>query len=155
MPTATRRNQGKTSFVKEVLVDNPLANARAVNDAWAEQGMEGTISDTLVNKMRSELGLTGNLRGKRRSANETSVAEKRPYTGKKRGRKPKNASIQADTTSVDSNRTRPAPRKGHFIELETELDRLLFKIMGLGGLTDIEDSLRETRRKLFAKYAGQ
>jgi hypothetical protein len=154
MPTAIKRNQGKTSFVKEFLVDNPLANTKSVNNAWTAQGMDGTISGTLVNKMRSQLGLAGNLRGKRRSKNETATAEKRPYTGKKRGRKPKNASIQADAAVVDSTRTKSAPRKSHLIELEAELDRLLFKTMSLGGLTEIEDSLREIRRKLYTKFSG-
>src|SRR4051795_9300777 len=95
MPTTTTRTRGKTSFVKETLFDNPQANARFINQAWTRAGMEGTISDTLVNKMRSELGLSGNLRGKRRGGPETTAGEKRTYTGKRRGRKPKNATIQA------------------------------------------------------------
>jgi hypothetical protein len=62
MPTTTTRSLGKTGFVKEYLNDNPQANARAVNEAWKEAGFEGTISNTLVTRMRSELGLTGNIR---------------------------------------------------------------------------------------------
>jgi hypothetical protein len=155
MPSATTRNQGKTSFVKEVLVDNPQANAKAVNEAWAAAGMGGTISDTLVNKMRSQLGFAGNLRGKRRGRKETTAREKLPYTGKKRGRKPKNAIVQAADATVDGNRPRPTPRKGHLIDLEADLDRLLFKIMNLGGLAEIEDSLRETRRMLYVRYSGK
>src|SRR3954454_4498725 len=66
MPATATRSPGKTMFVKEVLLDNRLANTQAVNDAWKAAGMEGSISPTLVNKMRSRMGLTGNLRGGRR-----------------------------------------------------------------------------------------
>ena len=59
MPATATRNQGKTLFVKETLIDHPTANPKFVNDAWEKAGMEGTISDTLVNKMRSQLKLTG------------------------------------------------------------------------------------------------
>ena len=67
MPAATKRDRGKTTFVKEYLNDHPHANPKGVNEAWTEAGMEGTISETLVNKMRSTMGLSGNLRGKRES----------------------------------------------------------------------------------------
>ena len=61
MATATK-SQNKTSFVKEFLHDNPQGNVQAVNAAWAAAKMNGTIGATLINKMRSEMGLTGNLR---------------------------------------------------------------------------------------------
>src|SRR5262249_19595925 len=86
MPTATAtRSQGKTGFVKEFLNDNPQANARAVNEAWAAAGFEGTISPTLVTKIRSELGLTGNIpKGSGKKAEAEASASP---TGKKRGRR--------------------------------------------------------------------
>ncbi len=61
MATATK-SENKTSFVKEFLSDNPLGNVKAVNEAWTSAGMPGTIGGTLINKLRSEMGLTGNLR---------------------------------------------------------------------------------------------
>src|SRR5208282_5990322 len=63
MATATR-DQGKTSFVKEFLGDHPQGNVKAVNEAWAAAGKNGTIGSTLINKMRSQMGLSGNLRAK-------------------------------------------------------------------------------------------
>jgi hypothetical protein len=86
MPTATAtRSLGKTGFVKEFLNDNPEANTRAVNEAWAAAGFEGTISQTLVTKLRSQLGLTGNIpKGPGKKAE--AEANARP-TGKKRGRR--------------------------------------------------------------------
>ena len=59
----TASSPGKTMFVKEFLNDHPQGNVDAVNEAWQAAGFDGTISDTLVNKMRSLLGLTGNIRG--------------------------------------------------------------------------------------------
>ena len=63
MATATR-DQGKTGFVKEFLCDHPLGNVKAVNEAWAAAGKNGTIGSTLINKMRAQMGLSGNLRAK-------------------------------------------------------------------------------------------
>ena len=93
MPTVRTRDQGKTSFVKELLIDHPLANTKAVNEARSAAGMEGTISETLVNKTRSNMGLAGNLRGKRRTQTEAVASTKPAYTGKKRGRKPKQETV--------------------------------------------------------------
>ena len=64
MASATIRDQSKSGFIKQVLCENPYANVKAVNEAWREAGREGSISPALVNKMRSEAGLAGNLRGK-------------------------------------------------------------------------------------------
>ena len=46
-------------FVKEFLNDHPEGNVAAVNEAWQAAGFDGTISKTLVDKMRASLGLTG------------------------------------------------------------------------------------------------
>ena len=55
---------------------------------------------------------------------------------------------------IDEIQARPVPEKGHLVELEADLDRLIFKIMSLGGLTEVEGSLRETRRMLYGKFTG-
>jgi hypothetical protein len=80
---------------------------------------------------------------------------KLPYTGKKRGRRPKIASIQVVEVTIDGNEARPIPKKGHLVDLEADLDRLIFKLMSLGGLTEIEDSLRGTRRMLYGKLTAR
>jgi hypothetical protein len=73
MPAKMNRSQGKTMFVKEVLIDNPLAKLVAVNEAWRAAGMSGSISASLVNNVRTQMRLAGNPRGSRRMA-RTSVA---------------------------------------------------------------------------------
>ena len=77
------------NFCQSILNDHPTANTKKVNESWSAAGMEGTISETLVNKMRSQMGLTGNLRGKDGTKSEAAAGTKRAYTGKRRGRKPK------------------------------------------------------------------
>jgi hypothetical protein len=66
MPATATRNQGRSKFVREVLNDNPQANAAAVNEAWRAAGMSGSISAGLVNHLRSRMGLSGNLQAGRR-----------------------------------------------------------------------------------------
>lgn len=146
MPATLKRNQGKTEFVKEVLTSNPHANARTIRDEWTATGHIGTISQTLVNKQRSLMGLAGNIKGGRPKRSETGAAEPRPYTGKKRGRKPKSASLNGQSTAGTA---RTGGRPSQLSEIEADIDRLLFRVMNLGGLEDIEDSLRRTRRLLY------
>ena len=62
MATVTRA-PGKSEFIKQVLGKNPQATFKAVNEAWTLAGNEGSISQALVNKMRSEAGLSGIFAG--------------------------------------------------------------------------------------------
>ena len=75
MAVATK-SQGKTGFVKRFLRDNPRGNTKAVNEAWAAAGMNGTIGATLIYEMRSQMGLSGKLRvqSKRRTAAKAKSA---------------------------------------------------------------------------------
>jgi hypothetical protein len=156
MATVATRNQGKTPFVKEVLGNNPHATAKLVNEAWQAAGREGTISETLVNKMRSELGLAGNLRGRRRRRAATAAAGKPAYTGKKRGRKPKSAQpVPNDGRTGDGPRGKAVGRQQRLVALEADIDRLLFKVMNLGELPEVEEGLRQTRRLLYRGLSGK
>jgi hypothetical protein len=166
MATMANRRRGKTDFVKQVLGKNARANAAAVNEAWTAAGKAGTISATLVNKQRSALGLTGNLRA-RRKKNGILPSTKRPYAGKKRGRKPNNLAatgVVISASQVNGIGTAPATSKaearlrasfhlGTLEELEADIDRLLFKVMSIGGLSAIEDSLRQARRLLYGGFS--
>jgi hypothetical protein len=152
--TVVRRDQGKTEFVREVLKKNPHANAKIVVEEWVASGHEGKISETLVNKQRSEMKLTGNLRGRRPKASGSGTGEKPKYTGKKRGRKPK-SELTAITVAPSNGkpvivgRAKAESRDTQLTSLEAEIDVLLFKVMNLGDLEEIENSLRRTRRLLY------
>ena len=153
------RNQGKTAFVREVLTNNPYANAEDVIQQWQAEGHDGSISETLVNKQRPLMGLAGNLRGRRRRRSATAAGAKRPYGGKKRGRKPKSAAagsapVVSNGRSAQDTRPRVGGRHNQLVALEAEIDHLLFKVMNLGELPEIEASLRKTRRLLYDAITG-
>jgi hypothetical protein len=150
MPAAVARDQGKSTFIKQTLFEDPYSNAAKINKLWSESGREGSISVTLVNKMRSEMGLTGNLRGRRRSDESPATEIRRPYTGKKRGRKPKSASaaVAVEEPLAATFRGRNA-RLNRLTEVEAEIDRLLFKVMSIDGLAEVETALRQARRHLY------
>ena len=119
----------KTRFVTEFLNENPQGNVAAINEAWGDAGMTGSISAALINKMRSDLGLTGNLRGTRREARPSKVVVTRKPTVQPIGRK------SAQTTRL--------------ITVEEEIDRLIFTVMGIGNLSEVETALREARRAVY------
>lgn len=163
MAKTSARNKGKTEFVQVLLGKNPHANTTAANEAWKAAGREGTISATLVNKQRAALGFAGNLRSKNKPKSAVRPAAKLPYTGKKRGPKPKsmmfdsalnapfhmNGSKNGSPAHGPVLRATAAGRNSALEEIEADIDRLLFKVMGLGGLEAIEESLRQTRRLLY------
>jgi hypothetical protein len=138
MPATATRNQGKSKFVKEVLNDNPQANAAAVNEAWRAAGMSGSISAGLVNHLRSRLGLAGNLRSGRRKRIRA--------TGTRRGRPP----MQLRTVVNGSTRAMSRTRGSDLMDLEVEIGRLLMKVVEIGQLPDVEDALRKARHHLYA-----
>jgi hypothetical protein len=138
MPATATRNQGKSAFVREVLNDNPQANAASVNEAWRAAGRPGDINAGLVNHLRFRMGLSGNLRAKKTA-------------GTKRG--PWAQQVRAGT-----NRTTPATSRGRPIELmnpELSIDRLLMKVAEIGPLSDVEHALREARRQLYAAMVAE
>ena len=167
MATTTAEKKGKTEFVREVLAKNPLANTTAVNNAWMSNGQTGSISATLVNKQRAALGLAGNLRAKNKPKPDSSPVNQARYSDKKRGRKPKGTVSEIGLhTGPHSNgrrtdqpavklelRGKASGRHESLEELEADIDRLLFKVMGLGGLSAIEESLRQTRRLLYGGFS--
>ena len=142
MPTVKARDQGKTSFVKELLIHHPKANTKAVNEAWSAAGMQGTISETLVNKTRSHMGLAGNLRGERRTKSEAA------------------ASTKQETVTIADGKAAPTgaragKRNDRLVELEADLDRLLFRVINEGELAEVENALREARRRLYGAFVTE
>jgi hypothetical protein len=124
---ATRKSEGKSSFLKELLVDHPQANAATANKAWKKAGMKGTISVSLVTKVRSDLGLAGNIR-----------PGPQPVVSKKSGGKTKAEAVQA--------KRRPGNREQKLAEVEAKIDSLIFDLLEIGGIEKAEDALRAARR---------
>jgi len=147
LPGTATVTPGKTSFLKEFLEDHPEGNFKAVNEAWTAAGFNGTISEALVYKARASLGLTGNLSGKTKAAAEGKATS----TGKKLGRPRKETTAPV----TGKPRGRKSARTLALTELESDIDLLIFKVMGVGDLTEIEDSLRQARRQLYATANGR
>ena len=140
MPRTATPTPGKTSFVKQFLNDHPDGTTKAVNEAWTAAGFDGTISTSLVYKARASLGLTGNLSEKTKKSKAKATS-----TGKKLGRPRKEPTAPV----TGQPRGRKSARTLALTELEADIDRLIFKVMGVGDLTEIEDSLRRARRLLY------
>jgi hypothetical protein len=158
-----------------VLTKDRQANHEVVNRAWTEAGHAGTISESLVGKLRSELGLTGQPRpgarvtGSAESAGQSAAPATRRGTGPKKGggrtpakgdgrpvpqvteseAGPQGAGSQgAGSQSGGDDRTRVLTR------LEGQIDEMLFEIKVAGGLPEFEEALRRTRR-ILARSHGE
>jgi hypothetical protein len=126
-----------------------------VEDAWRKAGHEGPISSALVSNLRRQLGLIGSPRGGTKDAGGDGAPESVKSTGREpkrreRGRRAKASGIVA--APAPEPKPRSGGRDGAFTEIERDLDRLIFKLMGVGGMERIEDELRKVRRLL---YRGQ
>jgi hypothetical protein len=134
---------GKTMFVKEFLNDHPQGNVDAVKEAWQAAGFDGTISPTLVNKMRALLGLTGNLR---RNTKKSKTSSK--------GKKPASPRKEAAAASNGQPRGRKTDRTHALLDVEAEIDRLMFQVMRIGDLPEVENALREARRRVYGALSS-
>ena len=168
MASEVGSDQGKSAFVGDVLTKDHQANTEAVNRAWTKAGHAGTISESLVNKIRSRMGLTGQPRpGARvaesaKSAGQSAAPATRRGTGPKKGggRPPARGAGRpvppvteseagpqgAGSQSGGDDRTRVLTR------LEGQIDGMLFEIKVAGGLPEFEEALRRARRILARSY---
>ncbi|MBV8314583.1 MAG: hypothetical protein JOZ53_06570 [Planctomycetaceae bacterium] len=170
MTSEVGRDQGKSTFVGDVLTKDPQANTEVVSRAWTKAGHAGTISESLVNKIRSRMGLTGPPRPGARDTESAESAEPlaapatRQQTGPKRvgGRSP----AQGDERPVPQVTASEAGPQGSgsqsggddrtrvLTKLESQIDELLFAIKVAGGLPEFEEALRRTRR-ILARSHGE
>ena len=132
-------HKGQSGFIKEYLFDNPRSNSSVINQAWKDSGMEGEISAGLINKIRSEMGLAGNLKKRKTPKKSIRIVSRKT------------------TTRLPSERTIPSrleslkPIRGlqdKMVQLEAELDRLIYKVKDKVKLAKVEDGLLEARRML-------
>ena len=161
MATASAKRPNKTDFVRQFLKKNRTANRKAVDEAWRDAGNEGPISSALVSNLRPELGLTGNKRGGSEPTVGNGAAESPKATarasklGKSASKHNSKAPIQNNGTQAPPT-TKREPQSGNrdrvFAEIEGDIDRLIFKLMSVGGMETIEEGLRKVRRLLYRSY---
>jgi hypothetical protein len=156
MATETGTEQGKTSFVEEFLKDHKDADLAAVNAAWKSFGREGTISDSLFGKSRRSLGLTRRRDGKKANPAAGTPAAATSAAVRKVGKRtatPRQISVSAEETPTRQSRksdvaatSRVDDRNQMLIALEKDLDRLLFGILEMESMTEVEEHIRAARR---------
>ena len=105
--------------------------------------MQGTISHTTVSEVRKSLGIVGKglTTTKKQTPGATAPAVKT------RGRKPA-TKTRATTNTIAETRREDNSRTTILLAVESEIDRLIFTVMGLGDLPEIETALRDARRRV-------
>ncbi len=159
---STDKAPNKTAFVISFLEKNPTANSTAVKQAWGAAGREGSVSTTLVQEAsRAHLGLVGNRRARHTTSNGAASAkpkaEKKASAPKKKAaRKPERRAAVHATGAAVAVAAKKAPRPSDndrlLTEVEGDIDRLIFKLMVVSGLEDVEDALRSVRRKVVRSH---
>jgi hypothetical protein len=144
----------KSAFVRDFLRKNRSANRKAVEQAWREAGHQGPIQSSLVSTLRRKLGLMGSEPVSSRPADGNRAAE--PPTAKaratkpnRRGRRRKGKASDANGTTAPGRKPSSGGRDRTLVEIEQDLDRLIFKLMTLGGFEEIEHEFRKLRRLLY------
>jgi hypothetical protein len=150
MVASTAKGPNKSSFLRDVFTRNPSANYADVTQAWEKAGNPGTVSETLVYKVRSEMNLTGGRRAKK--AGGVDGAAERPRTRAKASKvgRPKGRAQSNGEPASSARQDRPSrSERGRLIdEIEGDIDRLIFRLMSVGGMAEVEDVLRNARRQL-------
>src|SRR5512135_1391352 len=157
--------KGKNMFLKEYLVDHPDAGTETIAAAWRQGGHEGTISPSLIHKVRRDLGQTGQGTAKRKSRERVGTA-KRPAADSKsgargagrsevEGRTPVQESSHPVTAGSEppvASRVAGGDRTAVLIQLEGAIDDLLHEVKLAGGLPEFEETLRKARRILVRSH---
>ncbi len=164
MATVKRKNEGKSMFLKEYLLDHPDAGKEVIDAAWQEAGNEGTISTSLIGQVRKDLELTG--KGTAQVKSRASVGTgKRSSAGSKSDARGAGTEVGGRTPAKENSRPvtegleRPAApqaaggdRTRVLIRLEGAIDDLLPEIKMAGGLPEFEETLRKARRILVRSH---
>src|SRR5512135_149590 len=163
MATVKRKDEGKSMFLKEYLVDHPDAAKEAIDAAWGEAGHEGSISTSLISKVRRDLGGAGKAtatvksRARGRTGNRPSAGSKsavRAAGPAVEGRIPEKENVPV--AGRPERQAEPQPAGGDrthvLIRLEGAIDDLLHEIKLAGGLPEFEETLRRARRILVRSH---
>ncbi len=164
MASEIGRDQGKSAFVRDVLTKDNQANHEAVNRSWTEAGHAGTISESLVGKIRSEMGLTGNPRSRAKATESAGATERSAATrqGRAAGKTTTGAgAAKANGEHTPEKQSQPATprttgddRSRVLTRMEGQIDDMLFEIKTAGGLPEFEEALRRARR-ILARSHGE
>src|SRR5512135_1818344 len=97
---ATGKAEGKSGFLQEYLVKHPDTAKEAIDAAWQKAGHEGTISTSLISKVRRDLAQS--VKGAPKKSWPREAKEERPAAEAKASRNPVTASPAAPEASVSA-----------------------------------------------------
>ena len=113
---------GATAFVRDFLGQNPEASGKEVEAAWKKAGHKAPFHQSMVYKIKGDLGLSSKRRKKRRK--KAVAAEAAPVAAADPG--------------------------AEFLAIEKALDSLIAKAEGLKD-AKLAEALRAARRRVGAK----
>jgi hypothetical protein len=162
MAMVKEKSKGKSMFLKEFFVDHPDARKDEIVEAWQAEGNEGTISDSLIHKVRSKQGLTGKNRSKAKAKASQSVGAGKRLSGTPQSQTRGTGTKAAVRTVANADGRNAAksvkPRRAGddqtrvLIRLESQIDDLLHDARTAGGLSEFEEAIRTARRILVRSH---
>jgi hypothetical protein len=161
---ARRAGKKKSEFVTRFLERNPEANYNAANEAWRRAGNKDGISTSLFYKAKSEV--TASAAKRTTNGAHAALTASRPKAAAEPARKPAAPAPQGILTSAanglestprSTGKVSGGPRKFDadvLDDLEAQMDRLIYRIMQIDGLDEVQQHLRRARRLLVRSHQG-
>ena len=163
MATGPVVKQNKTAFVETYFSSHPDGNLETVNEAWMAAGNAGSLSESLVGKVRASLGLTGKKKADAPKPIEAPSEPKKAVKAKPPAKAKKVAKPVEQAPPVSNGTPAPAvsiaaTHHDHdedvLDELEEDIDELIQKIRELGGKPEVVKALKRARRLLVRSHEG-
>jgi hypothetical protein len=154
MASSRGREAKKSNFVKDLLTRKPNLNLKAVNDAWRQGGNKDSISPSAFYRVKQSV-----REGRGEGASAPRPPGRPPGSTTKKALPAPRAEARPQPRSDGASAAHHAPvgRPAHakprneendLDEFETEIDDMIYKLKGMGGMNEIEDALRRARRLL-------
>jgi hypothetical protein len=137
MAPTKAKGPNKSEFIRQLLRRDRETNVKTVNAAWKKAGQTGTISNPLFFQVKARaIGTSAN--GPANGATADKATPPKPTA-----KTTQHARQHASERSVSGG-----SKGGVLDDLEGEIDGLIFKLMGVGGLSEVEEALRRVRRMI-------
>ena len=157
MATAGAGRGRKSSFIRDLYDKDPKVNFEQASRAWRDAGNEGDLSRNTFYNLKSEWN-----KGPAAGAGDGGTAAPKPKAKPKPRAKAKTTARPAAATNGQESTPTPAPRTKEsrgaegrervLVEAESDIDGLLDKLKGVGGLPEVEETLRRARRLLARQH---
>jgi len=140
--------RNKSAFLSDLLQKSPGINEQGAVEAWKKAGNEGTISSSLYYTTKATL--------KRKAAGGTGdAAGPAGAAPRKSGPKAPAPKAVGKTAAPDREwKAKTDDRERMLTDVEGDIDRIIFKLMVLGGMERIEDELRSVRRTVTRSHGA-